>query len=158
MNNKLFLFSQRLNPILTPAKELKVNEPDQPEINKDVQSLLDYIFGVDPNSGLPVGDLAIYLGKKCNPQVKEFIQSNLMLENALPDSSVNLPPDVVNKFRSVINDDDIAFFSRNHGESREEYSDRLRLYFEDQKKLRSEQRKQAILHKAYKKSKELLET
>lgn len=158
MKNKLFLFAQRLNPILTPAKELKCNEPEKPEINKDVQSLLDYIFGVDPNSGLPVGDLAIYLGKKCNPQVKEFIQSNLLLENAQPDSSVNLPPDVVNKFRSVITDDDIAFFSRNHGESREEYSDRLRLYFKDQKELRKEQQKQATLRKALRKSKELLDS
>lgn len=158
MKNKLFSFAQRMNPILTPAKELRVTEPEKPEINKDVQSLLNYIFGCDPNSGLPVGDLAIYLGKKCNPQVKEFIQSNLMLENATPDSSVNLPPDVVNKFRSVITDDDISFFSRNHGESREEYSDRLRLYFADQKKFRSEQRKQATLKKALQKSKELLES
>lgn len=156
--NKLFLFSQRLNPVLTPAKELKVKEPEQPEINKDVQSLLDYIFGTDPNSGLPVGDLAIYLGKKCNPQVKEFIQQNLMLENPTPDSAFNMPTDVVNKFRSVITDDDIAFFSRNSGESREEYSDRLRLYFEDQKKLRSEQRIQATLKKALQKSREMLES
>lgn len=147
--NKLFLFAQRLNPVLTPAKELKVKEPEQPEINKDVQSLLDYIFGTDPNSGLPVGDLAIYLGKKCNPQVKEFIQQNLMLENPTPDSAFNMPTEVVNRFRSVITDDDIAFFSRNSGESREEYSDRLRLYFNDQKKLRSEQRKQASLKRLW---------
>ena len=156
--NKLFLFSHRLNPSLTPSKDLVVKEPNCPEIDKDVNSLLNYIFGTDPNSGLPVGDLSIYLGKKCNPQVKEFIQANLMLENAQPDVSINMPDDVVNKFRSVISDDDIAFFSRNHGESREEYSDRLRLYFEDQKKLRSEQQKHATLRKALKKSKELLDS
>lgn len=158
MKNKLFLFAQRLNPVFTPAKELQVREPEQPEINKDVQSLLNYIFGVDPNSGLPVGDLAIYLGKKCNPQVRDFIERNLMLENAQSSASFNMPTDVVNKFRSVINDDDIAFFSRNHGESREEYSDRLRLYFNDQKKLRSEQRKQASLKKALQKSREMLDS
>lgn len=152
MKNKMFLFCHRLSPALSPAKELKIVEPSCPEVSDDVRQLLDYIFGTDPNTGLPTGDLAIYLGKDSNPQVRDFIERNLMIENPSNKGSFDLPTDVVNRFRSVITDDDIAFFSRNGNETREEYSDRLKLYFKNERELRVKNSRNQKLKELYEKS------
>lgn len=132
--NKLLDFSNRLSPqeniISTPVED---NESDVKEQN---EVLLDYIYGLDPVTSLPCGDLAIYLGDKANPEIRNFIELNLMKERVDDKGSLSLPNDVLNKMRSVITDDDIAAFSRHHGESKEEYADRIKLYFLQEKKKR----------------------
>lgn len=137
--NKLFAFSQRLVPqtdiISTPAS---ANEPD---VKATDSQLMDYIFGLDPVTQLPCGDLAIYLGKKATPEVKQFIELNLLKERVDSKGNIDLPQDVVNSFRSVINDDDVAAFSRNHGETKEEYADRLKLYFLKEKQKRQQEKR-----------------
>lgn len=146
--NKLFAFSQRLVPqtdiISTPAP---ANEPD---VQATDSQLMDYIFGLDPVTQLPCGDLAIYLGEKANPEVKQFIELNLLKERVDSKGNIDLPQDVVNSFRSVIKDDDVAAFSRNHGETKEEYADRLKLYFLKEKQKRQQEKRIKDLDKLIK--------
>lgn len=135
--NKLNSFAQRLDPQEGTFSTPVVNPPAD-TINSDSQ-LLDYIYSLDPVTSLPCGDLAIYLGDKANPEIRNFIEMNLLQPRSDGKSAVGIPQDVLNKMKSVIGDDDIAQFSRNHGESREEYADRMKLYFLNEKKRRREQ-------------------
>lgn len=137
MDNKLFNFSKRLIPqVGAESVPAPVNESDV--ISSDSQ-LLDYIYGLDPVSQLPCGDLAIYLGDKANPEIRNFIEMNLLQERMDIKSNMSIPQDVLNKMREVVTDDDIATFTRNHGESKEEYADRLKLYFLKEKEHRRQQ-------------------
>lgn len=132
--NKILLFSKRF-PIDYVSGDIIDKSPDVAEPNKQ---LLDYIFGKDPVSGHPSGDLSVYLGEKSNPEVKAFIQTNLMQPLIDDKGGLNLSSDELNKIRGTITDDDIAQFSRNHDETREEYADRIRLYLSKEKYERSQ--------------------
>lgn len=143
--NRLLLFSQRLVPQIG-VSSVPVDDKLADVKDKDSQ-LLDYIYALNPVTGLPQGDLAVYLGDKANPQIKAFIQANLMNEITEGKSEMNFSQDVLNRFRDTISDDDIAAFSRNHGESKEEYADRMKLYFLQEKQKRSKQRYESQLKK-----------
>lgn len=95
------------------------------EITEKNSELLDIIYGSDSVSGLPKGDLAMFLSDKTNPQLRQFIESQLMNENVVDVNKLSLSQDILNKFRGVVTDDDIARFSRNHDESIEEYAARM---------------------------------
>ena len=135
--NKLFNFAQRLDP-QTGTFSTPVVDPPADSINSDSQ-LLDYIYSVDPVTSLPCGDLAIYLGDKANPEIRNFIEMNLLQPRSDGKSVMDIPQDVLNKMKSVVGDDDIVQFSRNHDESREEYADRMKLYFLNEKKRRRQE-------------------
>lgn len=111
---------------LTGFKPYVIPWQTETDVRSKKEELFDLIFQPDPVTGVPQGDLAIYLGDNANPEIKAFIQTELMSERS--DSSAVMPEEVTNKFKSL-SDDDIALFSRNHSESSEEYADRLRLYF-----------------------------
>lgn len=143
--NRLMLFSQRLQPQV--GAESKPLEAPAPDVKKKDSQLLNYIYSVNPVTGLPQGDLAVYLGDKANPQVRAFIEMNLLQETENSKSGFKLPDEVLNKFREHISDDDIAAFSRNHGETKEEYADRMKLYMLQEKQKRSKQIYEARLKK-----------
>ena len=44
------------------------------------ESLLDVIYACDPITNLPSGDYVMYLGKDTSPEVRQFIQSQLLTE------------------------------------------------------------------------------
>lgn len=104
-----------------------------PDVKDKDSQLLDYIYSIDPTTGVPRGDIAQFLGENTNEQVKSFIQMNLMKDNVQEQVNVSVPNDVLNKMRDVINDDDIAYFSRNDGESSEEYAQRMHNYFAEER-------------------------
>ena len=133
--NRFLNFAERLEPQANIIESVSPQSETVDVLNKDSQ-LLDYIYAIDPHSCMPSGDLAIYLGDKANPEIRQFIEMNLLNENPNVDSPMSLPDDVVNKMKGVIKDDDIAFFTRNHNETREEYADRLKLYFLKEKEVR----------------------
>lgn len=122
------------------VKELKVKNLDV-DVKNPQDTLFDLIFGVDPTTGLPVGDLSFYLGDKTNPEIKAFIQDQLLRENSISDGLSNLPTEVTNKFRTL-SDDDVALFSRNHDESNEEYAYRIRYYLSSERERRAAEKKQ----------------
>lgn len=134
--NRIIKFSERLS---SPGGSIQGNFPEEKEdvINSNEQ-LLNYIYGVDPATSLPCGDLAVYLGDKANPEIKYFIEQNLLNPISNAEGLSNLPIEVTNKFREL-SDDDVANFARNHGESREEYADRIKLFFLKEKNRRREE-------------------
>lgn len=143
--NRLMLFSERLQP--QTGVESKPLDAPVSDVKKKDSQLLNYIYSVNPVTGLPQGDLSVYLGDKANPQVRAFIEMNLLQETENSKSGFQLPDEVLNKFREHISDDDIAAFSRNHGETKEEYADRMKLYMLQEKQKRSKQIYEARLKK-----------
>lgn len=106
--------------------------PIESENNEKYKDLLDIIFGVDPLTGFPKGDLAIYLGDNANDDIRAFVQQNLLVDNpSVDDSALSMPQELVNTLRGKISDDDIAKFSKNDGESNFEYAERLGKFIED---------------------------
>ena len=109
-----------------------VDQVVEPDTVKTDDQLLQYIFGCDPVTGLPIGDLAVYLGDDSNPEIKAYIEKNLLKDNSHdPGTGIN-DTDIVNKFRSL-SDDDLVKYGRNHDETKEEYATRLRYYLEKEK-------------------------
>lgn len=118
--------------------------PDTPEPAKQ---LLDMIYSRDKVTGLPVGDLAIFLNEKANPEVKAFIEQSLMKDNNNFGDGISIPQDMLNAARKVIGDDDIAFFGRAYGETPEEYAGRMNKFFDSQRAAAAERQKFAQLKK-----------
>lgn len=87
-------------------------EPDFDD--SPLKKVLDEIFSVDPRTGAPKGDIAYFLSKDGNPEVKAWLETNLLQ----PRRSVSSHPDGVT-------DEVIAEFSRNPGESGLDYAARL---------------------------------
>lgn len=144
--NKIVLYNNRFS---IPAErvysdgELPNDKVDVKDKNKQV---LDFIFGIDPLTGHPCGDLAQYVNDKVNPEVRMFIEQNLLIPRE-GDSGLSIDQDTVNKMNANLTDDDVARFSRNHGESKEDYALRLKDYFEHEKYERARKREVARLKK-----------
>lgn len=128
--NRHLLYNKRFNVNLE-FKKGKCIDP-QPDVVQKHQQLFDMIFSVNPVTGFPNGDLACYLGENTNPEIKIFIESQLLKEIPV-DSGLSIPQDVLNQMNSKITDDDIAKFSRNHGETADDYAKRMSDYFERQR-------------------------
>lgn len=135
--NKVASFYARYQPLVMLPNELPIEKVDVADKNKQ---LLDFIFAVNPRTQMPSGDIACFLSADVNPQVKAFIEANLLRDIGDSSSEFSVSTDLQNKFRDVISDDDIAKYSRNNGESQEEYSFRLHAEFE---KMRYENRMKA---------------
>lgn len=96
------------------GKPFEFVEVENTDMNK---SLFDLVFSVNPITKLPVGDIAMLLGDQVNPDIKRFIELNLMNPNGLDSDSAG-------EF-SALDDDTIADFMRNPNESLGEYRDRM---------------------------------
>lgn len=130
---KIQLFNQRFK--LTNLGVGSINKlfVEKTDVSSKYEQLLNLIYGADIH-GLPQGDLSIFYNKNANPEVKRFIEDNLFIEHDSASSSpLSLPQDVMNRYRETITDDDIARFSRDSNESREQYASRLRNYFIEQR-------------------------
>lgn len=86
------------------AKPVRKNEED---------TLLSVIFAPNPRTGLPSSDVAVYLSKKTNPAVREFIANNLLR----PTNARNLLPADFSE--------DLSDFQRGEYETAFEYSKRV---------------------------------
>lgn len=112
------------------VESLPFKGEEKPNIDEK-NPLLDLIF--QPNErGCVVGDLSMYMSEKTNPEVRQFIEQQLMNPSS-DGKGLNLSDDVANKLRGTISDDDIAQFSRNHGESAEQYAVRIGSFFSEEK-------------------------
>lgn len=108
---------------IDPTARLEDNVPDYVMSDSDLQNVLNEIFSVDPDTGFPRGDIAYFLSKDGNPQVKAWLESNL------------LSPRSKQSGTSVdgVTDDFIAEYARNDGESVFDYASRLRGYYDTAK-------------------------
>lgn len=91
------------------------------------QELFDMIFSVNPLTGLPQGDLALFMNENTSPEVRQYISQNLMSDN-----SQGLAPSVSAPDRESIPDDVIVELSRHDGESLTSYRDRMIDYVKSQ--------------------------
>lgn len=87
---------------------------DVDSIEQPFDMILKEIFSVDDVSGLPKGDIQYFLSKDGNPQVKAWLESNLLQ----PRREVSANPEGVT-------DELIAEFARKPTESGFEYAQRI---------------------------------
>lgn len=83
------------------------------------EPLLSLIYACD-DSGLPAGDLALYLGENCNPEVRDYIQKNILVNVSSPDLQT-----------ADLDDDVIMNLTRGVDESRQDYIARINQYMAD---------------------------
>lgn len=91
--------------------------PEPPEMELDesqLKAVLDEIFSVDPVSGFPKGDIQYYLSSEGNPQVKQWLENNLLKPRMASSSNPE-----------GVTDDMIAEFARKPDESYYSYASRL---------------------------------
>ena len=106
------------------------NQPEEKDVSS-IPDLLKIIFAPDER-GCLTGDINLFVNSNTNPEIRQFIESQLMNEN--PHSKgLSLSDDVLNKMRSVITDDDIARFTRNHDEDVNAYAYRIGSYFQKER-------------------------
>lgn len=98
-----------------------VVDPEYVPTDSDMDRILKEIYSVDENSGLPTGDLAYYLSPDGNPQVKAWLENNL------------LKPRAAARGTSIegVTDDMIAEYSKGSNETAEDYTLRLRKIYDD---------------------------
>lgn len=95
------------------SQELEVPAIDISKSELDL--VLDEIFKPDPVSGLPKGDLAYYLSPDGNPNIKAWLETNLLQPRAVRSGSL----------MEGVTDDMIHEMQRQDGESVEDYISRL---------------------------------
>lgn len=103
------------------------------EASKPKDSLLSLIYAPDPRTGLPTGDLVYLVSDKANPQVKQFILDNLMM-----DVSSAVAP----KVPAELSDDDAFALSRQPNEDVQAYVERLNSSVERDKWIMDQYKKQ----------------
>lgn len=91
--------------ILKPADV----KPENVDVKADAsEQILDVIFGVNPFSGLPENDVALYLSDKVDPAIKEFIASQLLQPNpdvkGVPDEQADILFDLIRQPEESLSD------------------------------------------------------
>lgn len=123
--NRQIQFLQRINVFPSfPVKDIKDEKHE--DTRPPYEELLDMIYSIDPRTGMPKGDLAVFMNVDANPEIRDFIQKNLMMEMPTSDGQGLVMNDALrNSFTKNITDDDIAEFSRNANETSDEYAKRI---------------------------------
>ena len=95
----------------------------KPELDQSqLKCVLDEIFSVDPISGFPKGDIQYYLSSEGNPQVKQWLENNLLKPRMSGNQSLE-----------GLTDDLIVEFSRKADESVSDYQSRLTSLYDSAK-------------------------
>lgn len=102
----------------------KVEEVEGEIKQSPSDSIVRLVYAPDSRTGLPTGDLNYLVSDKANPQVKEFIKTQLMMDTSAAKN-------VTAKFD--LSDEDVLSLSRNTGESLDDYVARLNTSIERDK-------------------------
>ena len=105
---------------------------DVEDASKAKDSLLSIVYALDERMQVPSGDLHYLVSDKANPQVKQFILDNLMMDVSSA-KNISAPAD--------LDDSVVLELSRRDGESIEEYASRLNTSIDRDKWLMSEYKK-----------------
>lgn len=111
---------EQSDSIESPVRQVDVTQ-------KPTDAILKVIYAPDPRTGLPTGDIAYYVSDNVNPQIKQFILQNLMIDIS---AAKNPPiPEGI--------DDSLAFdlsrqrLENGRLESLQEYAERLNKFSQD---------------------------
>ena len=137
---RIFAFTKRDIEVPLIAGEL-IDPPAKNDSKERFSQLLDIIYSVNPNLGYPQGDLAMYLSQNTSPEIKAFIEQNLVHQGN--ETNISMPTEMQNQLRNVISDDDVASFYRRKDESPSDYSERIYGYLKNMK-LRAEVKKEVL--------------
>ena len=105
---------------ITLVETNDVVDPEYVPSTSQLDEILKDIFSVDPDSGLPRGDLAYYLSPDGNPTVKAWLENNLLKPRAKS----------VGTSIEGVTDDMLAEYSRGKDESVSDYAARLRSIYD----------------------------
>lgn len=96
--------------------EFEKVEQEKPVDTSMEKSLFDQIFSINPLTGLPQGDLAIFMSENTSPEVKRFIEMNLH-------QPYNVDGDTSG--RQGFTDDDVVAYMRESNETVHSYAARM---------------------------------
>ena len=102
--------------------EHKAKEVGSPD---NLQLMFDNIFAVDPRTGLPSCDVAVFMSENTSPEIKQFIAANLMREHI---------GEVDSHISDGIDDDVVAELTRGSSEGYAAYRNRVYKYLENERK------------------------
>lgn len=125
MNNKIFAYNNRFNTLSNITFKQGKREIRRVDVPDKYKQLLDLIYKVDPVTGLPSGDIGIYLSDSANAEVKDFVRQQLMRPSIDDGQGLSMSTSTINQLRQTITDDDIAQFSRDDNETVEDYAERI---------------------------------
>ena len=100
-----------------------MNQVEDVKHDSELDAVLKEIFSVDDVSGFPKGDIQYFLSKDGNPQVKAWLESNLLSPRAKQSGADS----------SQVSDDLIAEMSRRDGETSDDYRSRLMSIYDEAK-------------------------
>lgn len=100
-----------------------MNQIEDVKHDSELDAVLKEIFSVDEVSGFPKGDIQYFLSKDGNPQVKAWLEANLLSPRA-KEQGVD---------ESVISDDLLVEMSRRDGETTDDYRSRLMSIYDEAK-------------------------
>lgn len=109
--------------VKSPQFRAMVSDVTSVESSSSDKSLLDTIYGLDPVTRLPSGEIALYLSPNTAPEVKQYILNNLMQDT----SAVALPP-----LPDGIDADTAFAIERKQGESLDNWRTRVQGYMQEQ--------------------------
>lgn len=101
-----------LDHFVVPALPAEVVD----EVSRPSDAFLRLVFARDPVSNLPTGDLQYMVSDKANPEVKQWVLQNLLIDTS--SAVAPAPP-------KGISDDDLIALTRDSKETLESYVERV---------------------------------
>lgn len=89
-------------------------------------SFLSIVYAVNETTGLPTGDLSYMVSDKVNPEIKQWVLENILIDTS--SAATPAPP-------RGLSDDDIAALARDPKESPQDYMNRVNMYAQTNKQL-----------------------
>lgn len=128
-----FDFARRVDDSICEVKVQSFKPSEHASTPMD--SILSVIYSPDPVSGLPVGDIGFYVSDKANPEIKQFILSQLLVDTSQAANPVA---------PKGLSDSDILLLSRQSGESNDQYMARLNGEVDNFKRISDELQKLSV--------------
>lgn len=111
--------------------EHEVFEKLPPSPPEKGQELFDTIFAINPLTRLPDGDIAVFMNENTSPEVRQYIQQQLM--SALPQDA-EMPSISDKDMEAFGGADGFDNFRRGENESLSDYRDRVIKFLQDVEK------------------------
>lgn len=109
-----------------PSSTMVVDyEPIKVDVDRTQNEVLDYVFSIDPLTGLPSSAIGRYLSDEIDDEVRSFIEKHILTD--LPQEIKDYPDEVRNALNKV-DDDFMIKCQRMRFESLDEYHERVQSY------------------------------
>ena len=116
-------------PEFWPLRDLEYQEVEHEKRQEgtpdNLQLMFDIIFAVDPRTGLPSCDVAVFMSENTSPEIKQFIATNLMREHV---------GEVDAHLSDGLDDDVVAELTRGSSEGSAAYRNRVYKFLENERK------------------------